>query len=394
MAADPQLQIGMGLVEQVLLLMRKQYGLDIMREEMTFRPALGTVMRELLGDVPPQPDSNLRPFSVRGNEFWFNGQPFKFTGFNLREAAWYGTPQAEHADWNFLMGDQLRWVRELGGKVVRFYAAHQEYTIEQAIPRVNAVLNLLQNHGLYAIVALTDGVHSGFSIRDTTQNFRGRHTHEFYAGGYEQNYLPYITRMLEAIGSHPAIFMIEPGNEFLVPFPPFAAEPTPAQYDNVLNFFRVASDTIRAGAPEKLIGTGLVSAREAFAGHAYGGRELGKQLYALPNINAASVHTYEGSRTHRWGDTGPNLEAEMAMQGHPIYLGEVGMKVGTGDGGWVGRLGAETDHRVSGMVQWALQASPSDRGVGDLEAGMNMFQSAMWHHYVGAWKYLSREVFP
>lgn len=393
--------IGMAWIEQALKYMIQEHGFEEARRKIMNKPQLWGLLLQIVGDETappvPGPPSQLRPFSTRGNDILLNGVPFRFTGYNLRELAWYdgSTAQTQHTDWNFAL-HQLRVAKDLGGKVIRLYAAHTHFTVQQAIPRVINALDAIAAHGLYAIVALTDGVHSGFSLKDTEQNFRGRHTHEFYAGGYQQHYLPYVRTMVEAIGDHPAIMIWEPGNEFLVPFPMFVpTPPTDKQYDNVLNFFRVASDTIREAAPTKLIGTGLVSARELFADHAYGGRQLAKQLYALPNIDCASVHTYEGQRTHRWGDTGFNLEAEMNLQGHPIYIGETGMNLKQPqlNGGFTAQLGAETSHRVSGVCQWALHAWGSDRGVGDLDAGMNQFQPTAWHHLTGAMEHLARNVY-
>lgn len=394
------LNTSFALITQILDNLHRDHSIEAMRGELLFRPRLLQMLNELINpDVPPIPaPSNLRPFSVSGNQFLLNGVPFKFTGYNLREAAFYGEPMEETrwGDWNFLV-HQVRTAKEfLNGKVIRFYAAHINYTVEQTIPRVIAVLDLLHQFNLYAIVVLTDGVYSGYGIKDTEHNFRGRHTHEFYAGGYNQNYLPKMRKMVEAIKDHPAIMMLELGNEFLIPFPPFVPNtPTDQQYVNALNFFKVAADSMREAAPHIPIGTGFVSAWEVFANHAYGGLELGKQLYAHPTIDAASVHTYQSrANVHKWGDTGFHLENEMKLQGHPIYIGETGMIFGTQDGGFTGRLGAETKHRVDGLLQWALQASDAPRAGGDGAVGMNQFQTTMWHFYTGNMKYLATEVFP
>lgn len=385
------------LITQYLDYLHRQYSPDELKQALAQRPRLLEMLRQLVDqDAPPAP-SELAPFSTSGNQFLLNGQPFRFTGYNIRAAAYFGEPLEEtrYGDFGFLE-HEIRVAKELEGKVLRFYSSHVNYTIEQSIPRVLRVLDLLKQYEMYAIVALTDGVHSGFGIRDTEQNFRGRHTHEFYAGGYEQNYLPKMLQMVEAIKDHPAMFMVEPGNEFLVPFPPFvSATPTPGQYNNILNLFRVASDAIRAISPTKLIiGTGVVSARELFADQAYDNRQLAKQLYALPNINAASVHSYQSrNNSHRWGEAGFNLEREMQLQGHPIYIGETGMISGTQDGGWTARLGSETSNRTSGLLQWALHAWHAPRAGGDAEVGMNQHESTMWHHYTGNMRYLANEVY-
>lgn len=391
-----ELKLSLHVIETVLGYAEKDHGLLAIQQELAFSPEFASLYSKLKsvtgGAVVPVPDPEpIKGFSTRGNEILLDGAPFRFTGYNLREAAFYGEPldETRWTDVAFLQ-HQLNVAKDLGGKVIRFYAAHRNYTAEQVIPRVIHVLDHLHARGLYAIVALTDGVGSGFSLPDTTQNFRDRHTHEFYGGGYRQNYLPYITKMLEAIKDHPALFMVEPGNEFLVPYPDFVPNPpTAKQFENIFNFFRETTTVMREIAPKPLRGTGFVSSWEVFVEQAYGGAQYAKSLFDLGMFDAACVHTYEGQRSHKWGDTGMHLEKEMALQGHPLYIGEMGMNVGTADGGWTARLGDQTAPRVSGVLQWALQAWPQDRGVGDNRVGMNQYHMTMWHHNTGNMRHLA-----
>lgn len=402
-----ELPLGLGLTHEILRDLLQEHGLAVMQQELRRRPDLWELLLRLTGGasqpIPIPTNPALTPFSTRGNEFLYKNKPFRFVGINVRAAAYFGEPLEETrwGDFGFLE-HEIRVAKELFScKVLRFYAAHINYTVEQIIPRVLRVLDLLERYQMFAIIPLTDGVHSEFGIKDTEQNFRSqnghtpRYTHEFYAGGYQQHYLPKMQAIVEAIKDHPAIMMLELGNEFLIPFPPYAnATPTDRQYENALNFFKTAADAMRGAAPHIPIGTGFVSAWEVFAPDAYGGREFGKNLYAHPTIDAASVHTYQSrSNAHKWGDTGFHLESEMKLQGHPLYIGETGMQFDTEDGGWTARLGAETAHRVSGVLVWGFHAWHTPRAGGDAQVGMNQHNSRMWHHESGNLRFLANNVF-
>lgn len=291
MAADPQLQIGMGLVEQVLLLMRKQYGLDIMREEMTFRPALGAVMRELLGDAPPppQPDSNLRPFSVVNNQILKDGRLWKGLGMNFRELPFYGLglePVRWATDTHFFQ--QLDGAVSKKAKVIRVYCAHPALSVEQAILRVRRVLDEAQRRGLYVTLCISDAAPEGsFFVADTPANKQGRYTWAFIQGGY-QGYLRYVDALTKAIGDHDAVFSIEPFNELTAPTYPLSD----TQSESMLDFWRQITNLIRANAPTKLISNGNVSSWELWVLDAYNNGKYALKMAQLPNLDLLCFHSY------------------------------------------------------------------------------------------------------
>lgn len=328
--------------------------------------------------------------SVPGGKLTFK----PFTGCNMRGLAWYPTgvlPYANQQD----MATQLDEAKRLGFSVVRFYAAHNSANVDVSIPLVRSALDMLQARGLKALLTLTDCAHSGFHIWDTSDNRPSEgYSHKFYAGGWRERYAPFVQKLLSVVGKHPALYIVSIGNEMRTPFPQGTVDITTQQADNILYFFRDASNLIRQHTPA-LIATGLESAHHVFIHHrAYSGG-YAKRLYALPNIDIATAHTYEMKNPphHALGSSWQHLQEELKLTGHPLILEEMGLQPTSKDAGFYQNLVAQTRSRVQGYMQWGMMATNRDIGDGDT-SGMiktrdNNLPGHLWEPLTRFWQGLA-----
>jgi hypothetical protein len=265
-------------------------------------------------------------------------------------------------------------------------------------------LNLCHERGLFAIVALDEGAHSEFGIAKSSKNYRGRLTKEFYAGGYFDEYVPYVREVVKRIGSHPAIFCFEIANEPTLEFHP--PDPTIKELDQMLRWVKDASDLIREYAPHKLISLGWVSGNEMSGGHAYAGYKFAERVYDLENINLGCVHTYQGQRSLKWGDCQPNIAQEILIPNIPLYVGEIGLEPGLNDWGWLWRFANDPAirDRFFLIAQWALMGHQGkdiyevrqdfDIGTGDRVGMVQTYKNGMpglyWKEYVNSYRELAK----
>lgn len=390
------------LIETILNIAVENYTLEELRAELATPQfaLLRSRLAYLSGGAAPLPNpipvSDKTPFSTFGNKVYFNGQEFRTIGFNLREAIGYGdimqyaTPA--------LLRRQLEIVKYIGGKTVRFYAAHLNLTASQAAARTEAFLNLLKEYGLYGIVVLDEGAGSDFRIRKADKNYQGRLTHNFYGGGYRDEYIPYIREVVGRVGSHPNIFCFEIMNEPTTPHPP---DPTIPQMEAMLNWMGAAVAVIRELAPTKLASNGFISAWEMGANNAYSGFNFAQKSHKL--VDLASFHTYQGQRNLPFGDTEPNIVREVQLQGIPMYIGEIGLEPGLNDWGWLWRFANNPviKDRCFMLVQWALMGHEGpieelrqnfDIGTGDRVGMVQTYAKGMpglyWTEYVNTYRML------
>lgn len=351
------------LITQYLDYLHRQYSPDELKAALAQRPRLLEMLRQLVdvGATPVPTPSTLAPFRTQGNQILYNDDPFYFAGCNIRELAWYSTPFMPHAN-SEAFQTQLNVAREIGFKVVRFYAPHNASDVQTATLLVRRTLDALQQCGMFAIVCLTDCAGSPFFVRDSPENFSGGYSHRFYGGGYNDHYLPFVNTLTREIGNHPAIFAWEICNEARTPFPP---EPTLTQCQSILEFFAAASNTIAANSPEKLIATGLETCWQIFVTNAYGGQQFARKLYALSNIHLATLHTYHEDSGNLYGSAQDHIPSEMALN-IPMIIEETGLIPHEAhlQPVFLQNLVAITQPRIAGYLQWAFQATHNDVGSG------------------------------
>ena len=282
----------------------------------------------------------------------------------MREFAYYGTPARPHTDVG-LQRRQLEQLQDMQVKLVRFYASFNQLSTEQCIEKVLSALDLLQEFGMQADVCLADSLGSEFTIAGDEAFHTGPLGHlaqpYWRERAYQHAYLPFVARMVQACAQHPAVLMWELGNEY-------AIHPQPATFDDgqdFLEFARVASEAIKAAAPNALVSTGLVGSHHvAPAGLA---EPYGRQLYSLPGIDVISIHYYADD------DEKMSVQREIGLSRalvKPFFIGEFGAPDSWPDRAAYYRTQLEESHQAQAFtaMPWAFDSSPSDVGVSDTKA--------------------------
>jgi hypothetical protein len=319
--------------------------------------------------VEPEPEPEVPPvveppvvavspagFSTQGKKMLYKGKEFRAIMYNVREAIGAGDIMRYFTP--ALLRRQFEVVRLLKGKAVRFYAAHVDLPAAEAARRAEKVLDTLQEYGLYGVVALDEGAHSNFGIRKSHKNYQGKYTHDFWAGGFYEEYLPYAKEVVKRIGKHPALMMLELANEPTIPHPP---DPTARQMDNMLNWIKVSSAAFNEIAPGVIISPGWISAHEMASANAYQGYKFAEKVYDLPYIKAGCIHSYQGMANRQYGDGEDHIKNEVKFN-IPLYIGETGLQPELKDWGWLWKLGNDPliVQNFFMVGQWGLMAHDGD----------------------------------
>jgi hypothetical protein len=177
----------------------------------------------------------------------------------------------------------------------------------------------------------------------------------FFAGGYEENYLPFVEHRVRAFKNEPHIFAWEIGNEL-------KAEGEPELF---VDFNRAVAAAIKSWDPHHLITTGMVSTRHAWMADR---PELRRELYGSPHIDFITIHAYNGNEEVVEDDS--DLAREFRK---PFIIEEAGFdlrkypnrpeKTRTDLANWF-RKGA------SCYAPWGFVATPFDNNDGDVNVGM------------------------
>lgn len=363
----------------------------------TSRPEYFAISRDVGGIVEPygvltEWGATLSPFTVEGNKIYLDGEIFKFTGVNFRELIGYDNrimPYANPSD----VAIQLDGAKSLGMRVVRFYVSHKSLTVDAAIPRVKNILDMLHARGMYAILVLTDGAYSGFNVADTPQNRAvngiDRYTHYFFERGFRENYLPYVDALTKAIGAHPAVFAVEPGNEFTT----ISIPPSQAQMDAFLNFYLEVSAVIRRNMPGKLISSGLESCYQLFVLESYDGGRYCERLYAI--VDVGTLHTYQSNNGQVLGSSYMHILREMQIPGVPLIIEETNTFWENESTDWLSALVKFAFSRLSGILHWNMSFPYCrDLGVGDgaWNACAGTAQARRWFNLTGFYRSLSDQL--
>ena len=227
---------------------------------------------------------------------------------------------------------------------------------------------------MYLIPAFTD------FYDDTSANPRGDEkfyqsdtvkttlNRDFFAGGYRENYLPFVEGIVQRFRAHKRIFAWELGNELK------AQQIVGGRQDFLpelfIQFAQAVSNRIRQLDPSHLITTGIISTRVLGCN-----AEQAERLYRLPNLNFVTVHSYD--------DQNEDDSSVAQKVGKPLIVEEAGFTGGdraqkTRDDmdKWFGR-------NARGYMQWGFMATPNDNGDGNRESGMDhAFHNGDWQRYV------------
>lgn len=237
---------------------------------------------------------------VKGTEFVLNGHPLRFIGVNLRGLVHYGDQaMLRFSEPNDRL-EQLQKASDMGARVVRVFlpSDRAEVTTEVTITRLKELFQIMRDNRLdhmRLIIALTNFYDdTPFAVQGDKPRYytlipREPHlknrfkllNEEWFAGGYRDNYLPFVTRIVSEFSREPLIMAWEPGNELKVDDKP----------DLLTDFMLVVAQHIRDLDGNHLITTGLTSTRTAH----FQNDEQRRRLYGSEFIHFITNHAYNGT---------------------------------------------------------------------------------------------------
>ncbi len=323
---------------------------------------------------------------VAGNEFVLHQQPFRFVGVNIRGLVYYGDGRTLPAAPDNHRAEQLRAARAIGARVVRVFLPSQHANSQETADRFRNLLALIKQDfpEIYLIPALTNlYADVPFRVQGDDRFYQDNVLiKDFFTGGYQANYLPFVRQIIETFRSEPQILAWEIGNELKLDRGNKADEndPNPLCY---IDFVHAVAAFIRQLDPNHLITTGMISTRHAWLFSS----ALKRRLYESPNLDFVTIHAYQGSNEE---DDRP-VANELGI---PFMIEEAGFdaeqgadrssKVAEDMQKWFG-LGAR------GYLQWGFMATP-DNGDGDRQSGMDRAFHSDWDQLAGIYRARAQEL--
>ena len=295
-----------------------------------------------------------------GDEFSLNGQAYRFIGVNMRGLCHYGHGDPLPYTSSSHIDENLDGVASMGGKVIRLFAAVNNTMNQDIVDRLKTVLDKMETRGLKAIVCFTDVYNTNFHPPGDDSYYQlqpGGWTlldDTWFASGYTINYLPLVQLAVTQLKDHNAVFAWELGNEITDIKNP----------NNIISFATNVASAIKAIDSYHMVTTGFLS-----IDHTQIGETNGYNLYANPNIDFITVHSYNGEyHNQNW--------AVHSRLRKPLVLEEYGFSASSGD-----RVTNTQNlvnewfdvHCARGFMQWGYQAQGYDIGDGDNDVGMDQY---------------------
>lgn len=319
----------------------------------------------LLGSLLPAYGAPPDLVTAVGDEFAKDGVAYRFVGMNLRGLAHYGGGAALPYTSGSHIDENLDGVANLGGRVVRVFAANKHVSITESVNRLGQLLDRADSYGLKLIIALTDfyptSYHPPGDEMYYTMNPGGWTVlnHAWFAGGYQDNYLPWVTAVITAHKDHPAIFSWQIGNEL-------ADQSSAATHDA---FVHAVAAHIKALDPHHMVSTGMLSLAH-IPGYTV---DRGVALYSDPNLDFITAHRYN-DETHPIDFTVRDLVNK------PLVISEAGCEAAhpAVNGDRVAFMNARMDYYLNtlqarGFMNWGYQAQGYDIGDGDGRFGIDRY---------------------
>ena len=325
---------------------------------------------------------------VYGDEFVTQGRTFRFIGVNARGLVHYGDASTLQYSQAGQQAEQLQAAYDMGARVVRIFLPSIHAPVDPTIDRLRALVQLVHERfpGLYILPAFAN-LYADVPFRiPGDEGFYGRVdpsfstdllTPAFFTGGFQQHFLPFVTRVVAALRDEPAIFAWEIGNELkLNPAnSPHAGDPNLMAF---ITFMQTAAQAIRAQAPHHLVTTGLISTRHAWLRN----EELWRRLYAAPFFDFLTVHCYNEEY-----ENDDSAQAEALQM--PYIVEEAGFGRSYG-GDRSGKVAADMDRwfnrNARGYMQWGFMATGQDMGDGDSDSGMDRTLHGDWDALVRVYR--------
>ena len=250
-------------------------------------------------EVDRDTDRAVADFVTRqGRDLIVGGRPLRFFGMNLRGLAHYGRRSSDPLRFSQLdhRRSQLRHVYDLGARVVRLFLSDKDASADEVVKRLDELLAIGKEFpGLYFLPAFTNLYNDAPFYPRGDERFFASHggrdllTKEFFAGGYQENYLPLVQRVVTRFRAEPQILAWEIGNELKLDRanPNDAADINPQIF---VNFMHEIAREIKRLDSNHLVTTGMKSTQHAWME----GSPLRDRLYSSPNIDFLTIHSYEG----------------------------------------------------------------------------------------------------
>lgn len=309
------------------------------------------------------------------------------TGVNMREFAYYDRPECLRFPQAIppTREAQLAALQDLQVPLVRFFAVHRAVDLDTNLAQVGTALDLFRQKGMQTIVCIGDSLGaSGHTIPGDDEFHRDTplgHFHKRYwkERHYETHYLPYVERLVDQFGDHPAVLIWELGNELALHPRPRPEDPsiepvTRQDFDQFIEFVATASRAIKVRSPRKLVSTGIINTNQiAPDGSSDEQRvQCARQLYGLPDIDLISIHEYSTERDEDFAldDRLAMIDVNVALNDmqKPFYVGELGAELTfTPDRPRFIRERVKTwkERGAFSVLLWAFDVSEHDSGMAD-----------------------------
>ena len=255
----------------------------------------------------------------------------------------------------------LNEISRMGGKIIRVFVANNNISDSEAARRLDSFLTKAASYNISVIASLINFYGGeGFYPQGTqgyyTDNWNGIPllNHDFFAGGYREEYLSFLRTVVTYNKDHSNIYAWEPGNELKDSNSP----------QTFVDFMKDVTWVINMLDPIHSVATGMIN-----AGHT---ALTPDELYsALPDVDIITIHNYGGSHD------GLSDVSWAVSHGKTVINEEMGL---TGSGDRSSSTKQELDfwegQGVKAMLQWGFLAQGlGDNGNGDRTYGMD----TIWH---------------
>lgn len=299
--------------------------------------------------------------------FWVNGERFRFVGFNTRGMCHYGFTGCS-GDSNYSDREvNLSTMHSIGARVARVYVSCRAISRFETYMRLNLLLDIAAYYDVRLICSFTDIYQTGFNPLgdDIYYNVGGMLTMlgpEFFTGGYQDNYLPQVQYVVNELKNDPTVFAWELGNELKTPWD---------DWTDIMPFSHHVATAIRAIDPNHMIALGTAS--RVFMNLSW---QQATELYQ--DFDFLTMHVYNGDDADDY-----QLAADL---GKPYIIEEAGFSkddfsnrpahTDADIAKWVGR-------KARGYMNWGFMATDYWNGDGDHTYGIDpTYHSYDWDDYL------------
>lgn len=320
--------------------------------------------------------------------FMLDGNVFQFVGVNTRGFLHWNEERYHHS--GATQREHLRRLaQEFKGKVIRLFLPYDrdDHSLKthEIGTRLEHVLNMLNEFGLYTIVAFTD-VHDDMrSIVPGDLKYYTLQRHvkmldlPWYQIGYQENYLPFVKAMVKRFAHRKEIMAWEIGNELRAMSGTHGIHPAIMK-----SFMKTVIQTIRELDGNHMIATGSINSENMGVAPAFA-----QDFYKDLAIDFLVAHIYPDHKDKTELERAER-EAQLAKQlNKPFIIEEIGFYLASGDRSVKVRDALDKwfspNSAADGVLQWGYLGVP-DNEDGDTKSGlmMNKHQDfdAVTHEYM------------